>query len=94
MVHKKTFNIKKEVMQEENRKKDTQKTNKTSKKSYRKHIKKGINPTYSAVTLNINELDTTIKGEGLAEQIVTKRQNHDIVIDYLQDTHVSFKVTS
>lgn len=42
MVHKKTFNIKKEVMQEENRKKDTQKTNKTFKKSYTKHILKKV----------------------------------------------------
>lgn len=42
MVYKKIFNIKKEVMQEE-QKKDT-KTNKTLKKSYRKHIKSRYKP--------------------------------------------------
>lgn len=42
MVHKKTFNIKKEVMQK--RTERHQKTNKTSKKSYRKHILKGYKP--------------------------------------------------
>ena len=81
------------MKKDKNRKKDTQK-NKTFKKSYRKHIKNKYKPSLFSSYININELDTTIKGEGLAEQMVTKKQNHDIVIDYLQDTHVSFKVTS